>query len=54
MAEERHITIDLARVRTPVRTALEADGLIDDLGESHVHASVDAVVLAAQSPARST
>lgn len=52
-AHDRGISVHFARLKTSVRTILDADGVIDRLGAERVHTSVDDAVnaaLAEQSP----
>jgi high affinity sulfate transporter 1 len=46
-AAERGVSLHFARLKTGVRTMLDADGVIDRLGADRVHASVDDAVKAA-------
>jgi high affinity sulfate transporter 1 len=44
LARDRGGTVDFARMQAAVHQVLEADGVIDRLGENHLHASVDDAV----------
>ena len=40
LAEESGITLRLARLKPGVRATLQRDGIVDRLGENHVHGNV--------------
>jgi anti-anti-sigma factor len=44
VAEQRGATVDLARVKPEVRAVLAADGVVDRLGERHLHPNLDLAV----------
>ena len=44
VALDQGVSVDVARMRHPVREVLEADGFIARIGDDHVHASVDDAV----------
>ena len=42
--QARRIDLAFARVRAPLRTALDRNGVLEHLGEHHVHVSLRAAV----------
>ncbi len=44
IAEQRHVSVHLARVKPEVRVVLDADGVVGRLGEDHLHANLHGAV----------